>query len=424
MNKVKKATHKIVAVFTLGMLFFMCCPIITGVVQRIFTISKSTETNQWTASEYYPLENNSEKTRYGMIKNVLDKIEAVEQKIEKKVTSFLPFRASFILAKKACDKAIGLDMTTSLCSGENDLTSVGDIVLEYEKDYLCFVMDNADISEKVESLMCFGSQMKSEGRDFLFFMPPGKYKGNEIYQDYSEEKEKEVVMAFEEKGLDMVYLPDRIKKEDMISLFFKTDHHWLPSTGIWADKMLCEILNEKYDYQFDTSIFNMGYYKTDILEEDFLGSQGKKITEVYCQKEDFPIIVPEYDTDLEVFISGRGKTCYGTIQDTLLHYSVLNEKDSSIRNNYAFYGYGDQALITVHNNKIDDGSNILIIKMSFADCMYPYLAAVVEDLHIIDLRIFNGSLQSYIRETNPDTVIVIYGIMAFENQKSVLFDFR
>ncbi|MCM1154928.1 MAG: DHHW family protein [Roseburia sp.] len=421
MDKVKQTVHKIVAVFTLGMLFFMCCPIITGVVQKIFTISKSAETNQGT----YPLENDSERAEYDIIRSVLDKIETVEQRIEKKVTSSLPFRRSFILAKKACDKTIGLDMTTSLCAGENDLSSASDIVLEYEDGYLGFIMDDIDISEKIESLIQFGNQMKNEERNFLFFMVPGKYEGNEIYQDYSEEKTEEIVNAFETNEVDMICLSEMINEGSVNSLFFKTDHHWLPSAGIWADRVLCEALNERYGYHFDTSIFDSVHYETKIVQERFLGSLGKKVTEVYCQKDDFPVILPRYDTELQVFMSKKGKSSCGTIEDTLLNYSAFDEESSYNGDIYSFYGYENQELITIHNNRINDGSNILMIKTSYANCMYPYLAAVVEDLYVVDLRFFSRSLQSYIQETNPDTVIIIYGVGGFESGGGKeTFDFR
>ncbi|MCM1173566.1 MAG: DHHW family protein [Blautia sp.] len=415
-----KSGKKIVGIFTYSVLFLMCMSVIySGAVQIARDIDEHKEAGEWKASEYYPLE----KAEYSVRHSVLNKIAAIENKIEEEATSSFDFKMPFVLTKKACDRVLGLDMTTSLCSGDNDLNKVDDIVLAYEEDYLGFVMDDVDIAGKIENLVSFGSQMKGEGRNFLLFMTPDKFKGNEIYQNYSEEKKEEVRNSFLEKNLDIVCISEMMDKNNMISLFFKTDHHWKPSAGIWADRLLCEFLNKNYGYHFDTSVFDMGNYEIEIREESFLGSQGKKVTEVYSSKEDFPIILPQYNTDLDVFISGKGKICYGSIEDTLLDYSVFEEKSSYLRKNYSFYGYGDQALITIHNNNVHDGSNILMIKTSFAHCMYPYLAAAVEDLSIVDLRYFDGSIQSYIKEIEPDTIIVIYGMAAFEGGND-LFDFR
>lgn len=422
-ENVIKYRNRMVALLFLGILSLMLAFIIVSSSIRV-TRYISKEDNEWDAAVYYPLENDDiDIKKASIVDNVLSKIESFKNKVEKSATSSFSFRMPFVLVKKACDKALGLDMTTSLCAGENNLNDSSDIVLVYEDDYLGFIMDDADVSEAVENLIAFGSQMKNEERNFLFFMSPEKYRGNEIYQDYSEEKKKEVMNAFEACGLDLLCIPEIVDEEKMASLFFKTDHHWLPSSGIWADKLLCEFLNQEYGYNFDTSVFNMDNYEIDIWEGSSLGSLGKKVTEVYSQRENFPIILPRYDTDLQVFISSKGETSYGTIEDTLLDYSAFNKKDVYSRKNYDFYGYNDQGLIKIHNNNIHDGSNILIVKTSFADCMYPYLAAIVEDLNIIDLRHYNGSLQSYIQEADPDTVIVIYGLGTFSGNE-ISFDFR
>lgn len=422
-ENVKKFRNRITTLFLFGVLFLVFALIITGFfIGKISNITKD-ENNKWDASVYYPLKNDDIETKEtSIVESIFSKIELYENIVENYATSSFYFRMPFVLVKKACDKALGLDMTTSLCAGKNDLSDSGDLVLIYKDDYLCFVLDDADISEPLENLIAFGSQMENEERNFLLCMYPEKLRGNEIYQDHYEENQKEIINAFGACGLDLLCISDMVGEEKKESLFFKTDHHWLPSSGIWADKLLCEFMNRQYGYSFDTDMFNMDNYEIDIQEKSFLGSQGKKVTEVYSKEEDFPIILPLYDTELQVFQSKNGEMCYGTIEDTLLNYSAFNIKSKYSRNNHDFYGHGDQALITVHNNNIHDGSNVLIIKMSFANSMYPYLAAVVEDLNIIDLRHFDGSLQSFIRETDPDTVIVIYGVRAFNSKKA--FDFR
>ena len=182
-------------------------------------------------------------------------------------------------------------------------------------------------------------------------------------------------------------------------------------------------MNDNYNYNIDTSLFDMENYDTKILEKHFLGSQGKKVTTAYTSCEDFPIIVPKYATDLEVFNSRLNKTVKGSIQETLFDYSALVGSIYS-GNDYVFYGYGEQGLLTVKNADIHDGRHILIIKTSFADCMYPYLAAAVEHMDIIDARYFKGSLQTFINKTKPDTVIMIYGVTSLNSAGDDAFDFR
>lgn len=379
--------------------------------------------DEYNIYESFSLEDEEKDADEGMGGNcLLNKIESLFYRIERRTSSGFYFKEPFVLMKKRCDKWMGLDMTTSLCSGKNDPDSSEDLVLEFQEDYLGFVMDDMDISDALSQIVSFGKQMQDEGRNFLFFLNPGKYAENHAWKDYSKEKEDEVKHTLHSNGLDVVCISEFMEGRgmDQASLFFKTDHHWLPQTGIWADGILCETMNQKYGYCFDTSFFDIENYNVKQLKNLFLGSMGQKVTEAYCKREDFPIVTPRYDTDLEVFISGKNKKFRGSIEDTLMNpdYSYLTA--------YASYGYGDQALITIHNNLVHDGSRILMLKTSYANVMYPFLAAVVENLDVIDLRHFGKSLQSYINETNPDTVVYVTGIGQFAktSSKRWLFDFR
>ncbi|MCM1101480.1 MAG: DHHW family protein [Clostridium sp.] len=426
-----KIRNRIVGIIFIVFLTVMIILVLLG-AQRKMEGRETQDYTEWDAMVYYPLDVREESdVKQTVWQGISDKIEMMETKVEQNVTTTFFFRIPFVFRKKMCDKLLGLDMTTSLTAGENDISDFSDIVLTYEGTYLGCVVDDIDISKEMDNVITFGKQMEAEGRNFLFFETPGKYVGNEIYQNHSAEKEAELLQAFEANGLDLFRVTGAIEEEglDFCSLFFKTDHHWLPSTGIWADGLLCEELNGRYGYHFDTSVFEMSNYETTVLEGRALGSLGKKVTEVYdCEKEDFPIILPRYNTDLEVFISGsnRNETVCGSMENVLFDVSVFDEPNCYLRNDYGFYGYSDRALITVHNSKVDDGSHILMIKESYANCMIPYLAAVVEDLDVIDLRHFGGSLQAYIDETNPDTVVMVYGIGAFQEEEieGGPFDFR
>ena len=324
----------------------------------------------------------------------------------------------FVIGKRLVDQAMGLDMTASLTAGEEGQ----DVVAIWRDDYLGYVVHDADNTLLIESIVDFGKQMQKEGRNFLYLVVPSKQTQTIAYLDYSEKLRQQLLQMLRDQGLDTIDFMEVIEERqlDMRGLFFKTDHHWLPSTGIWADQILCEFMNDSYGYRIDTSVFDPENYDTIIFPDSFLGSQGRKVTTVYCEKEDFPVVMPKYDTDLEVFISLTNRTYTGSIQDTLFDYESLEAGISDIygRDAYNFYGYGNRALITTHNNDINDGSRVLVIKTSDANVMVPYLSAVLEDLYVIDLRRFNGSLRTFINETAPDTVIVVADAVNLEG-----FDF-
>ena len=360
---------------------------------------------------------------------VLNKIDHKKNEYRDKVNDDFRYKTRMVVLKNYYQRwLLGMDMTTSF-STENSLTDWLDTPIQYSKnsDYLCGIIDNVDITENVDKLIDFKEYLESRNIDFVYFHTPGKYASNEAYKNYSSEKDAELLDKLNENDIDHIYFDDHMPKDEdeYLHMFYKTDHHWLPSTGIYANKVLCEYLNNNYGYDIDTSVFELNNYDVEIAEKPFLGSWGKKVTEAYAKPEPFEIYYPKYKLDLDVYNTRYDEYTHGDIKDTLFNYDVFYEEDIYSRNNYGFYGLWDPAYCKIHNNEIDDGSHVLMIKTSFADCMYSYLPAVFEDIDVIDLRYFGGSLESFIEKNKPDIVIMVYGIASFDSTYTEeQFDFR
>ena len=359
--------------------------------------------------EEYPLETEEETVKKEKPNFFIQCFRVGKNMLEKGTTSDYPNQLNFVLLKKTWDKFIGMDMTTSLSvSAENPVVDLGEGRLSY-------IVNNYS-EENVNSLVEFGKKTEEAGMNFLLFCTPFKIDENDtvrsgIYENYSLELEKKYINTFRKEGLHVVSATEEIKNQGLSkkNLFFKTDHHWLPQTALWANKIMCDYLNENMGFSIDTDIFNEENY-TVTYPGEWLGSQGKQVTEVYCDSEPFPVVIPKYDSDITAFLSKKNATVSGRIEDVLLDWSILEQTDIYTRRNYDFYSYGNLALISIHNNRLNDGKRVLLVKRSFADSMVPSLAACVENLDVIDLRYFDGSLQSYIEATKPDTIIAVYGV--------------
>ncbi len=340
---------------------------------------------------------------------LVSKFNSVKSILKSTTTVSYPYEMKFVTAKKMWDKATGMDMTTSFTvSGDNPVVDLGEGRLSY--------IVNSYSEENVNSLIEFGKKTEEDGMNFLLFCTPFKIDEDDniksgIYENYSLEWEKKYIDAFRKEGLHVVSATEEIEKQGLSKkeLFFKTDHHWLPQTALWGNKIMCDYLNENMEFSIDTDIFNEENYNVTYPGK-WLGSQGKQVTQVYCEPESFPVVTPKYDSDITAFLSKKNTTETGRIEDVLLDWSILEQTDIYTRRNYDFYSYGNLALISIHNNKVNDGRRILMVKRSFADSMVPSLAACVENLDVIDLRYFDGSLQTYIKETKPDTIIAVYGV--------------
>lgn len=365
----------------------------------------------------------------GFLGRISTMIESLETKVENYTNSkALVGGQNYVIAKKRLEKFSGLDMTSSMTNGKNSDADGRDVVGLTAEGQLGWVMDDIDIKESLENLIDFGLNMKEQGRNFLILENPNKYCQIDGFPDYSGPLYKKFHQAVEKNDLELLQAGEIMKDMGMTErdIFFNTDFHWKPSAGIIADRILAEYLNKNCGYNINTETFAPEAYETQVLKNKYMGFQGKQVTEAYIEPEDFAIIRPKYQSDLTVFNSLNQNTVTGSIDETMFWDARLEMDSLYIGNMYEFYGNSDQAMIRIHNNLLNDGKRILLIKTSFANCMTPYLAAAVENLDIIDLRLFDGSLQKFIKETNPDTVVMIYGLSAFTDEvtEGSLYDFR
>ncbi len=401
------------------------CTIFATIIQnRLSSINTKLTTVAYDGSTDYPFNEATENVSEGKTTNkALRKFNSIKSYFEDMSTISYTYKMPFVLTKKIWDKSMGLDLSTSLSANKEDtVVSLGDgrlIEIMYD-----FPHNDA------ESLIEFGKSVRERGINFLLFLDPVKISEEDviqsgIYQDHSLEFEKKYIEKIRKSGLEVLSVSEKIDEENLVKkdLFFKTDHHWLPQTALWANKVLCNYLNENMGFAIDTDIFSEENYDITYSENKWLGSLGKKVTEVYCDTEDFPIILPKYDTDITAFVSQKNNTFSGNIENIFFDWNVLEEDDIYKKLSYSFYARGDMALYSIHNNQLNDGKKILLIKLSYANPMIPYLSAAVENLDVIDLRHFKGSLQTYIDETKPDTVIMVYGTNN-DGEFTSAYDFR
>ena len=354
------------------------------------------------------------------LKSFKEKYNQVKIKITDYITIHHPLYWHYVLLKKRLDAFFGLDMTNSLGLGGN--SGKNSVVVRFDGEWLGQTYAGGETETHIRSVLDFAQKMTAEGRIFFVFENPEKFKDYYGLKNNYAQVRNSVNSAFSENGIiffDIVKYMDE-NSIDYKDVFFKTDHHWNASSGLWANKILCDYLNENFGYDIDTTIFDLGNYDIEILKNHFLGSLGKKVTEVYIKSDDFELITPKYDSDLTVFNSACAETRRGTIAETLYNPKALEKKNIYKRSDYEFYAYGDQSLICSHNNNLNDGSSLLLIHLSFADVQIPTLAQVFEDFYAVDLRVFNGSLMTLIHQKNPQTVVLAYPVNTFVNKNTVV----
>lgn len=413
------------AIFIIIVLAYMAVAISS---LRLDQVSKMLVTSGgWSAKKAYPPRTETVVEAVPQKTSAFTRFEQLFSKlktgIKYMVTSENPLYTDIAVIRKTIDRDIwGYSATTSLSGTANDLKDPRDLVVMHESGFLSFAYDDMDTSVPMENLHAFNQDLNKQGIDLLLFIPP--YKSGEIdssymgvYQDYSNKLLNDIVQAAQLYDIDVIDFQTMAETEGLTEevLYFRTDHHWLPQSGLLGCQAIAPWLIDK-GYDVDTELLDLSSYRVDYAQHPMLGSQGIKVTSAYTDIEYLPILEPLYSTSLTVTNPKAGTVLTGSIAETLYDYSMIQEPAFDSTKHFQFYSYGDLPLLQIHNDQRTDGKRILVIKDSFARVMVPYMCNMAEYVDVIDLRHFNGSLRTYIEENTPDSVIVIYAIGTYIDQ--------
>lgn len=323
-------------------------------------------------------------------------------KIEKLPANHLFMRMKILELYGRINRALG---TWILRDSEDTVLYVG------EGRWL-FTENAASVAESVNNVCRLHDYIRSLDMDFLVFETPSKQMRKEdtiagvIEEHYSEDKDA-FTEALREKGVDVYDIRDEMPGayEEYMNLFFKTDHHWKPGTGLWAAGRLAEKLHEQYRLDIDLNKIAGSAFQTESLPALFLGSEGRKVTLGYCELEDFDIVTPIDPPNLHVEIPRAGVDAYGDFS-LLLDSVQLRRGNPYNLSSYHAYGYGDQPMVRITNQGQQGCSRVLFLKDSFGDVVFPFFAMGCSQVDALDLRYFTGSLETYLSENRYDVIVL------------------
>lgn len=343
----------------------------------------------------------------------LNMITFIKDVMEANTTKRLPYYDALLTLRKAYESSIDFVPDANILKeyGDNNWLKVNSAVIQ---------------QTDIDNVMDFYEFCREENVDFLYVQPLATKitpKLNaELFNgaDTMNNNADTIGASLRQHNipyLDLREYVDMDSEQQYQELFYKTDHHWRAETGLWAANLLAAELNNRYDYTFDLSMFDIDNYDVVMYENGTLGSYGRTITLAQAQPEDFTLLYPKFETDFHYIIPSKEFAAKGDFSITY-DMSAFGNYDYYNEDAYAAYNYGNRALIELDNMLNTDGKKTLILKDSFANVVAPFLALGTQEIDVIDLHWFTGSLRDYIKTTKPDTVIVLYAHVADD-----LFDF-
>lgn len=229
---------------------------------------------------------------YDKITSVKNIILGIEEKIDIYSSSMLVFYQNIVEASYAYEQLIGWNFA-SFCEYNG--------IVELPDGYLSEYVEKGDITPQFEAVQQLNNYCKKNNMNFLYVTAPYKiseYDDSDIsgVVDFSNQNANELMNRLSEAGIDNYDIRKTIHEEGVNnhSLFYRTDHHWLTTTGMWGAQQILDYCNKTYNWNVDTSKLDLENFELETYPEFFWGSQGKKVTLSRTSPDDFSLLYPKY----------------------------------------------------------------------------------------------------------------------------------
>jgi len=267
------------------------------------------------------------------------------------------------------------------------------------------------IYEDIERI--YNTTVENDGA-FLYVQMPFKWLSNDDrlnqYKNCYGNYNSDILGLLIEENM-LPYMDLRDEKDEWE--FYKSDHHWTLNSAFEATDMIVDELNALYDVDLNENDYytNINNYSEILYENSFLGSAGIHVGEYYSGLDDFNILVPEFDTELEFehYIDGKlSVSAEGDFWEALIDEDIL--EDSQYYNKYNAFTYTGYYETLILNKMSNNNRKLLLITNSYGRPMVLYLSLMFEETRYLDPQDgrYNDNYLEYIEEYRPDVVIVMY----------------
>lgn len=352
------------------------------------------------------------------VNRINQSVYAVESKVDKYTTHNLMGYKLFVELSNLYKNFIGWNV--------NPPDEYNPVVF-IDSDYLARTYEITETDKICEKISDLKNATEEAGSEFIFVQPLAKICKEDDESgviDFSNYNIDSVLEGIRENGVNYLDLRESLHSEgrDHHKSFFASDHHWKPETGLWAAEKIADKLNACAGYNIDPGIFSENNYDKEVYEENFLGSQGTKVSMSVIEPDDISYLYPKKEVNYTLEIPTIGLNETGGF-DIIYNFDELDVKDIYKRNSYAVYMHGLRAMSTIKNNNINDGSKILVISDSFNLTVAPFIAQGIGQVDSVLLDYFDGSIYSMIEQNSYDAVILMYSEMS-EFSTGSAFDLR
>jgi hypothetical protein len=306
------------------------------------------------------------------------------------------------------DVFVGVKTQTEYFSGRKDTNGV-----YFSKDgYLIEKHDNTKIEnellnrniDRLYEFMKTTSNKLGHNRVSVILVPTASNILKDKLPAYATQFDQDTMIDTIKQGMKQGKFLDLrpvLDKHSSEYIYYKTDHHWTTNGAYYAYAAWCD--------EMDTYGMKKEDFDIKIATKEFYGTIYSKARLSSTKPDDIYTYVPKQPMTYKVNYNMGSK-----ITNTLYENEFLKKRDK-----YALFIGGNNPVIQI-NSSTQNGKKLLIIKDSFAHCFAPFVANDFEEVHMLDLRYVNMSVESYMAQNGITDVMVLYNTINFATETNLI----
>ena len=306
--------------------------------------------------------------------------------IEEYIRDYFPFKIELISLKNKLEVLSGKTLINDIYIANDDYL-IPRFITNEKKDAIINTINN--FNKKISNV------------DVMIV--PDSILVNEEKLDYhlDIQEDKEIDYLYSKMNTNNINIINTLKKENKKNnnLYYKSDHHWTTYGAYIAYQEYFKIKGKES--------YKMNDFTIKKVSDNFEGTSSSLALGL-SKKDD--IYIFERPTQLEVNYVYENK-----ITNSLYNFDYLNKK-----NKYEMFLDNNHALIEIENKLIQDDSNILIIKNSYANAFIPFLVNHYNKTYVIDLRYYPKNVSDYINEHDIKNTLILYNLNNMYSDMSIV----
>lgn len=200
--------------------------------------------------------------------------------------------------------------------------------------------------------------------------------------------------------IQFIDIPPVLQANKEQPIYYKTDHHWTTKGAFLAYRALGEPMGFTPQNEDDFTIHQ--------VTSQFYGSLYSKSGFRHIQPDTIELYYPKTAGNISVEYVDEQQT----------KYSMYAMENLAKKDKYTVFLNGNHGLIRMTTGNAE-GRGLLIVKDSYANSLIPFLSLHFSEIHVIDLRYYDGNILKLMEDRNIQDLLIVYNMATFFEDPSI-----